>query len=88
MNVKDLKNLDKDDILELLGVQTSSTSSVLWTVGLLAVGAVVGATTALLLAPKSGRELRESFGQRAKETADEIISTARAKVDEAQAERG
>ncbi len=89
MNIKDLKNLDKDDLLELLGVDTGTTTSgVLWTVGLVAIGAVVGATAALLLSPKSGRELLGTFGRRAKDTADDIITTARAKVNETQAERG
>lgn len=89
MNMKDLKNLDKKDILQMLGVDVpSATSTVLWTTGLVAIGAVVGAAAALLLAPKTGRELRETFGRRAKETADQIITTARAKVNEAQAERG
>ncbi len=88
MNIKDLKNLDKKEILELLGVEVGGASSVLWTVGLLAIGAVVGATAALMLAPKTGRELRESFGRRAKDAADDIITTARAKVNETQAERG
>lgn len=88
MNIKDLKNLDKDDLLELLGVDTGTTSGVLWTVGLLAIGAVVGATAALLLSPKSGRELLGTIGRRAKDTADDIITTARTKVNETQAERG
>lgn len=89
MNMKDLKNLDKEDILRMLGVDVhSATSTVLWTAGLVAIGAVVGAAAALLLTPKTGRELRETFGRRAKETADQIISSARAKVNEAQAERG
>jgi hypothetical protein len=86
MNIKDLKNLDKEDLLELLGVDTGI--SVLWTVGLVAIGAVAGATAALLLSPKSGRELLHTFGRRAKDTADDIITTARTKVNEAQAERG
>jgi hypothetical protein len=88
MNIKDLKNLDKDEILELLGVDVrSTTSSVLWTAGLLVVGMLAGATAALLLSPKSGRELRETLGRRAKDTADDIITTARTKVNEAQAKR-
>jgi uncharacterized membrane protein YebE (DUF533 family) len=89
MNIKDLKNLDKEEILEMLGIDVTSTAStVLWTAGLVAVGAIVGAAAALLLTPKTGRELREAFGHHAKATADEIITTARAKVNEAQAERG
>ncbi len=88
MKIKDLKNLDKDEILEMLGVDVrSTTSSALWTTGLLLVGMLAGATVALLLSPKSGRELRESLGRRAKETTDDLITTARTKVNEAQAKR-
>ncbi len=88
MKIKDLKNLDKDEILEMLGVDVrSTTSSALWTAGLLLVGMLAGATVALLLSPKSGRELRESLGRRAKETTDDLITTARTKVNEAQAKR-
>ncbi len=88
MKMKDLKNLDKDEILELLGVDVrSTTSSVLWTTGLLVVGALAGATLALLVSPKSGRELRASLGRHAKEAADDIITTARTKVNEVQAKR-
>jgi hypothetical protein len=89
MNIKDFKNLDKDDILEMLGIESGTTTSgVLWSIGLVVVGMVAGAATALLLAPKTGREFRESFARGARRTADDIMSAARTKVHEAQAERG
>lgn len=66
MNLKDLKNLDKDDLLGLLGLETkSSTGS--WLAGALAtfgVGVLVGAGIGLMLAPKPGRELREDLRDR------------------------
>ena len=69
MNLKDLKelrNFDKDDILEMMGLQTkSSTAAVVGgTIGVFAVGLLVGAGLGMLLAPKAGRELREDLRDR------------------------
>jgi gas vesicle protein len=88
MNIKDIKNLDKDQILELLGLETerSTTSSILWTLGLVGIGVVAGATAALLLAPQSGRDLRETMGRKIKNAADDVVTSARSKVNEAQSQ--
>jgi hypothetical protein len=88
MNIKDIKNLDKDQILELLGLESerSTTSSIVWTLGLVAIGAIAGAGIALLLAPQSGRELRETVGRKFKNAADDVVTSARAKVNEAQSQ--
>ncbi len=84
MNIKDIKNLDKDQILEMLGLQErNTTSSFLGTVGLLGLGLVVGAALGLLWAPQSGRELRETVGRKIKNSTDEVTATARSKMDEA-----
>ena len=66
MNLKELRNLDKDDILEMMGLQTkSSTAAVLaGTIGTFAVGLLVGAGLGMLLAPKAGRELRDDLRDR------------------------
>lgn len=91
MNIKDLKNLDKDQLLELLGLEEdeSTSSTVLRMAGLIALGAVVGASIALFLAPQTGRDLRETVGRHIRTTADEAIKTARGKVEEAaQAAKG
>ena len=72
MSIKDLKNMGKEEIFELLGI--TSESSVLRKAGLLAIGAVVGAAAALLLAPKTGADLRETLGQRARDAANSIAS--------------
>ena len=63
MNLKELRNLDKEDVLEMMGLQTkSSTAAVIGgTVGIFAVGLLVGAGLGLLLAPKAGRELRDDL---------------------------
>jgi gas vesicle protein len=66
MKLKELRNLDKDDILEMMGLQ-SRTSTAAWlagTLGTFGVGLLVGAGIGLLLAPKPGRELREDLRDR------------------------
>lgn len=57
---RDLKDMDKDDYLGLVGLQTKRTwsSELLGTLGSFGIGLLVGAGVALLLAPKPGRELR------------------------------
>ena len=63
MKLKELRNLDKDDILEMVGLQ-SKTSTGAWLAGALGtfgVGLLVGAGLGLLLAPKPGRELRDDL---------------------------
>lgn len=44
-------------------------------------GAVVGALTALALAPKSGRELREDIKDNVKTTADDVVSKVQDEVE-------
>ncbi|HLL53086.1 MAG TPA: YtxH domain-containing protein [Myxococcaceae bacterium] len=71
---KKLKNLDKDDLLELVGLQTrqDSITPVLTAFG---VGLLVGAGVGLLLAPKSGREMREDLRGRINGATDQITNT-------------
>ncbi len=89
MKLKDLRNLDKEQILSLLGFEEKSTmTSLLGSLGWIGLGALAGAVTALLLAPKTGTELRRSVGRTFRRTADDIMSTARTKVDELQPEKG
>ncbi len=63
MKLQDVKNLDRNDVLGLLGLQTkeSETSRLLGTLGAFGVGLLAGAGVALLLAPKPGRELRDDI---------------------------
>ena len=66
MKLKELRKLDKDDILEMMGLQTKS-STTAWlagTLGTFGVGLLVGAGLGLLLAPKPGRELRDDLRDR------------------------
>jgi hypothetical protein len=60
MKLQDLKDMDKDDFLGLIGLESKRTftSELLGTLGTFGIGLLVGAGVALLLAPKPGRELR------------------------------
>jgi hypothetical protein len=58
--LKKLKDLDKDDMLGVLGLETRRGAGdwVLPAVGFFGLGLLVGAGLGLMLAPKSGTELR------------------------------
>jgi gas vesicle protein len=74
MNLKDLRNLDKDDLLGVLGLETK-TSTGAWLAGALGtfgVGLLVGAGLGLLLAPKPGRELREDIRDRLRRNSEDL----------------
>lgn len=79
MNLKDVRNMDKDDLLGLLGLETKSSTGA-WlasALGTFGVGLLVGAGIGLMLAPKPGRELREDLRdrlRRAPEALDEAVS--------------
>jgi hypothetical protein len=66
MNLTDLTDLEADDLLAAIGLATrkSITARILNAASVFAAGAVVGGVVALLLAPKSGRGLREDLGNR------------------------
>jgi gas vesicle protein len=66
MKLKELRNFDKDDILEMMGLQTKSSTGAMLagTLGTFGIGLLVGAGIGLLLAPKAGRELREDLRDR------------------------
>jgi len=78
MNFKDLRNLDKDDLLGLMGLETKSSTAgyLAGTLGTFGVGLLVGAGIALLLAPKPGSELREDIRDKLRRTADDAIPSA------------
>jgi gas vesicle protein len=84
MKLKDLKNFDKSQLLDMLGLEqkSSTTSSLMTTLGLVGLGAIVGAGVALFLAPMSGRELRDDISRRLKNGADDALDMARDKIDE------
>jgi hypothetical protein len=63
MKLQDIKNMDKDDFLGILGLETkhSFTNQLLGTLGTFGIGLLVGAGVALLLAPKTGSDLRHDL---------------------------
>ena len=77
MNFKELRNLDRDDILEMIGLQRKSSTGA-WLAGALGtfgVGILVGAGIGLLLAPKSGRELRDNLRDRFRRIPEDMDET-------------
>ena len=61
-----MRSFSKEDLLDALGIEGERS----WIPAALAgfgVGCVVGAGVAMLLAPKSGRELRENIAQKGRE---------------------
>ena len=66
MTMKDLRNFDKDQLLELLGLEErpSSAAKLASALAFVGLGAIIGAGVSLFLTPFSGRELRESMGKK------------------------
>jgi gas vesicle protein len=66
MKLSDLRNLSKDDLLEMLGLEERHTGTkVASGIGLFAAGIAVGAGLAMLFAPSSGEQARREVGERA-----------------------
>jgi gas vesicle protein len=78
MKLRDITDIEKDDILGALGLQTrSSTASwVLGTLGLFGLGMVVGAGVALMLAPKPGAELRRDLEGRIRSVRERVANSS------------
>jgi len=74
MKLRDITDLDKEDILGALGLQTrSSTASwVFGTLGLFGLGMVIGAGVALMVAPKPGSELRRDLEGRIRSVRERV----------------
>jgi hypothetical protein len=63
MKLQDIRNMDKNDFLGILGLETkhSFTNQLLGTLGTFGIGLLVGAGVALLLTPKTGSDLRHDL---------------------------
>lgn len=84
MKFEDIKNLDRDDILGMIGLETKPTNynRLFSTMGTLAIGLLVGAGVALLLAPKAGSELRNDIRSKIRHNhkGEEVINDEEAGV--------
>jgi len=84
MNLKDLRHLDKEEVLGMLGLETKP-SMVRWLSGALGtfgMGMLVGAGIALMLAPKPGRELRGNLRDRLRRAPDDLKDAVNNAVSE------
>lgn len=78
MSLKDIKKLDRDDLLDLVGLQRASSSDwVAPAMTALGVGLLVGVGLGLLLAPKPGAELRNDLRDRLRSAQDALPETMR-----------
>jgi gas vesicle protein len=79
MKISDVSDLSKNDILSALGlaIKPSTSERVAGSLGLIGLGAIIGAGVALLLAPSSGEDLRSDLGQRIRRYAPESPLTDR-----------
>jgi hypothetical protein len=73
LSLRDLKRLDRDGLLELVGLQRAGSND--WiapALTALGVGLLVGAGLGLLLAPKPGVDLRQDLRERLREAKDAL----------------
>jgi hypothetical protein len=61
MNLENLTNMSRMDVLRSIGLAPRVTDYILPALGIFAAGAVLGAGTALMLAPRSGEKLRKQI---------------------------
>lgn len=66
MTLESLKQLNREEILGALGLEAkrSTASWVASSMAVFGVGLLVGAAAALMMAPKSGMDMREDMGAR------------------------
>ncbi|MFP2932534.1 YtxH domain-containing protein [Pyxidicoccus sp. 3LG] len=83
VNLNSLKKMDKDDLLNLIGLETrrDTTDTLLPVIGAFAAGILVGAGLGLLLAPKPGNQLRDDLRQRLA-SGQELINNAVSRTGE------
>ncbi len=71
--LKYLQDIDRDDVLEAVGLQERSPwGTAFGSIGIFALGCLVGAGIGLAFAPKAGTEFRNDLGERIRKKADEL----------------
>jgi len=78
MKMKNLIGYDIDDVLDLVGLarRRSLIEAVLPAMGFVVLGAAIGAGVGLMLAPSSGRRLRQEVGDRLDQVKSRVMSAA------------
>ncbi|MGZ3461468.1 MAG: hypothetical protein ACXU86_23500, partial [Archangium sp.] len=81
-SANDLKKMDKDDLLNLLGLESKKgpTDWMLPALGAFSVGLLVGAGLGLLMAPKPGVELRNDLRNRMQGGQDSLANGQRSEA--------
>jgi hypothetical protein len=74
MTLRNLREMDKEDVLKMIGLQSKRSAAdwILPMIAVFGVGVLVGAGVGLLLAPKPGRELRDDLRNRLQGAAEGI----------------
>jgi len=72
--IKAARSFEANDLLGVIGLQRrrSAAQAILPAIGLISLGAVVGAGAALLIAPSTGSELRQRLSERLDKLTDKI----------------
>jgi hypothetical protein len=72
--LKYLQDIDRDDVLDLIGLQErrSAWTTTFGSIGIFALGCLVGAGIGLAFAPKAGNELRTDIGEKVRKKAQEM----------------
>ncbi|RKH13239.1 hypothetical protein D7V97_06180 [Corallococcus sp. CA053C] len=75
LSLKDLKKLDRDDLLDLVGLETRRTTAetTLPALGIFAAGLLVGVGVGLLMADKPGQQLRGDLRTKLQGGQDKLV---------------
>ncbi|HLT39659.1 MAG TPA: YtxH domain-containing protein [Enhygromyxa sp.] len=72
MNLENLTNMSRMDLLRSIGLAPRFSDMILPALGIFAAGAIVGAGTALMLAPRSGNKLRRQIREEVRSKLGEL----------------